>query len=105
MAEKIRIVGVNCTDQSMLTIINVAQFERGTVCVFLIIRNMGVSTTDDGWHNLNIMINVFITDDHGVLIDGLRMVIKHEADLNLSGTAKWTESGFPRDRTPSTSGH
>ena len=33
------------------------------------------------------MINVFITDDHGVLIDGLRMVIEHEADLNLSGTA------------------
>jgi DNA-binding NarL/FixJ family response regulator len=32
-------------------------------------------------------IRVFITDDHGVLIDGLKLVIEHEADLELAGTA------------------
>ena len=33
------------------------------------------------------MINVFIADDHRVLVDGLRMVLESEADITLAGTA------------------
>lgn len=42
------------------------------------------------------MINVFIADDHGVLVDGLRMVIEHEADLILTGTADTGEEALEK---------
>jgi DNA-binding NarL/FixJ family response regulator len=42
------------------------------------------------------MIKIFIADDHGVLVDGLRMVIQHEADLELIGTAGSGEEALKR---------
>lgn len=46
------------------------------------------------------MINVFIVDDHGVLVDGLRMVIDHESDLTLADTATSGEEVL--EKLPST---